>query len=52
MKRKAGDMKPNPFTTEEHATYYQYSVVVDVDNVGELEVFVKKVLRLMMISGQ
>lgn len=42
MKRNLGDMKPNPFTTEEHATYYQYSVVVDVDNIGEVEVYIKK----------
>lgn len=42
MKRRFGEMKPNPFTTEEHATYYQYSVVVDIDNIGELEVYIKK----------
>lgn len=42
MRKKFGDMKPNPFTAEEHETFYQYSVVVDVDNIGEVEVYIKK----------
>ena len=42
MRKRFGKMEPNPFTAEEHITYYQYSVVVDVDNVGEIEVYFKE----------
>jgi CRISPR-associated protein Cst2 len=42
MRKKYGDMKPNPFTAEEHETFYQYSVVVDVDNIGKIDVYMKK----------
>ncbi|WP_424355916.1 type I-B CRISPR-associated protein Cas7/Cst2/DevR [Methanobacterium sp. MBAC-LM] len=42
MMKRFGKMSPNPFTAEEHETFYQYSVVVDVDNVGEMEVYFKK----------
>lgn len=42
MRKKLGDMKPNPFTAEEHETFYQYTVVVDVDNIGEVEVYINK----------
>ena len=37
-----GKLEPNPFTAEEHETYYQYTVVVDVDNIGNLEVYVNE----------
>jgi len=36
-----GEMKPNPFTMEEHETYYQYTVVADIENIGELEVYIQ-----------
>ncbi|MEN4017568.1 MAG: type I-B CRISPR-associated protein Cas7/Cst2/DevR [Methanobacterium sp.] len=42
MRKKFGDMKPNPFTSEEHETFYQYSVVIDIENIGETEVYIKK----------
>lgn len=42
MRKRFGDMKQNPFTAEEHETFYQYTVVVDVDNIGEVEVYVNK----------
>lgn len=42
MRKKLGDMKPNPFTAEEHETFYQYTVVIDVDNIGEVEVYINK----------
>jgi len=42
MRRKFGEMSPNPFTSEEHMTFYQYSIVVDFDNVGKLSVYLKK----------
>jgi len=42
MRKRFGDMKLNPFTAEEHETFYQYTVVVDVDNIGEVEVYVNK----------
>jgi len=41
MRKMYGKMDPNPFTMEEHETYYQYSVVIDVDNIGEIEVYMK-----------
>ncbi len=41
MRKATGGMDPNPFTAEEHETYYQYSVVVDVDRIGEIEVYIK-----------
>lgn len=40
MRKIHGEMKPNPFTAEEHETFYLYSLVVDVDEVGKLDVFV------------
>ncbi|MDI9623606.1 MAG: type I-B CRISPR-associated protein Cas7/Cst2/DevR [Candidatus Aenigmatarchaeota archaeon] len=41
MRKMHGEMKPNPFTMEEHETYYQYTVVVDIGNIGEMEVYIK-----------
>jgi len=41
MRKMHGELKPNPFTMEEHQTYYQYSVVIDVENIGEIEVYMK-----------
>jgi len=38
MRKRYGEMKPNHFTAEEHETFYQYSIVVDVDSIGELEI--------------
>jgi len=35
-------LEPNLFTTEEHHTYYLYTVVVDVDRVGRFSVFTVK----------
>lgn len=42
MRKIAGEMEPNPFTAEEHETFYQYSVVVDLDRIGEIEVYIAK----------
>ena len=42
MRMIKGEMSPNPFTAEEHVTFYQYTVVVDVDNVGNIEVYVNE----------
>ncbi len=42
MRKVMGKMDPNPFTSEEHYTFYQYTVIVDVDNIGKLSVFLKK----------
>ncbi len=42
MRKIRGEMSPNPFTAEEHVTFYQYTVVVDVDNVGNIEVYVNE----------
>lgn len=41
MRKMHGEMKPNPFTMEEHETYYQYTVVADIENIGELEVYIQ-----------
>ncbi|QDA31028.1 type I-B CRISPR-associated protein Cas7/Cst2/DevR [Thermococcus indicus] len=35
-------LEPNLFTVEEHYSYYIYTIVVDVDNVGKLSVFTTK----------
>ncbi|NJE46306.1 type I-B CRISPR-associated protein Cas7/Cst2/DevR [Thermococcus sp. GR7] len=40
MRKIHGEMKPNPFTAEEHETFYLYSLVVDIDEVGKLDVFI------------
>ncbi len=40
MRKVYGEMKPNPFTAEEHETFYLYSLVVDIDEVGSIDVFV------------
>lgn len=39
LRKEFGEMSPNPFTTEEHITYYLYSVCVDVENIGKIEVY-------------
>ncbi|ASJ08830.1 hypothetical protein A3L11_06175 [Thermococcus siculi] len=36
-------LEPNLFTVEEHYSYYIYTVVVDVDNVGRFSVFTTKI---------
>ena len=41
LRKTVGDMNPNPFTSEEHFAYYQYSVVIDVDRIGKIEVYYK-----------
>ena len=40
MRKVYGEMKPNPFTAEEHETFYLYSLVVDLNEVGTVDVFV------------
>ncbi|WP_297509972.1 type I-B CRISPR-associated protein Cas7/Cst2/DevR [Thermococcus sp.] len=40
MRKVYGEMKPNPFTAEEHETFYLYSLVVDLNEVGAVDVFV------------
>ena len=42
VRKTHGDMKPNPFTAEEHVTYYQYTVVVDIDKIGNMEVYINE----------
>jgi len=39
LRKIKGDMSPNPFTSEEHMTYYQYSLVADLDRIGQIESF-------------
>lgn len=41
IRKKEGGMEPNPFTAEEHNTFYQYTVIVHVDDIGEVEVYLK-----------
>ena len=40
--KKSGKMSPNIFNSEEHYTFYQYTVVIDVDRIGTVDVFLKK----------
>ena len=42
VRKTHGDMKPNPFTAEEHVTYYQYTVVVDIDKIGNMDVYINE----------
>ena len=39
VRKVYGKMKPNPFTSEEHFSFYQYSVVIDVDRIGKIEIY-------------
>ncbi|GAB6102014.1 type I-B CRISPR-associated protein Cas7/Cst2/DevR [Thermococcus atlanticus] len=45
MRKVYGEMKPNPFTAEEHETFYLYSLVVDLDEVGKADVFLSKTIK-------
>lgn len=40
---KAEKMDPNLFTIEEHQTYYIYTVVIDINRIGESEVYIAKI---------
>ncbi len=42
MMKLTGKLSQNIFTAEEHETFYEYTVVVDVDNIGKLEVYLNK----------
>ena len=42
MRKITGEMEPNPFTAEEHETYYQYTVVIDIENIGKIDVYINK----------
>ncbi len=45
MRKITGEMEPNPFTAEEHETYYLYTAVIDVDNIGKIEVYLAKTVK-------
>ena len=45
VRRLYGVMEPNPFTAEEHETYYQYTVTVDVDKIGKVEAYISKKIK-------
>lgn len=42
LRKIYGDMKPNPFTSEEHETFYIYSITIDLDKIGKLDLYLKK----------
>ncbi len=42
MRKVTGGMDPNPFTAEEHETFYSYSVVVDLDRIDMVHVYLSK----------
>lgn len=52
VRKSHGEMSPNPFTSEEHMTYYVYSIVINTDAIGIIESYFqlkgddKKGLRL------
>lgn len=52
MRKRHGEMKPNPFTAEEHETFYQYSVVVDVDSIGEIEIYIAEGSDVTLAEGK
>jgi len=51
MMAKHGRMEPNPFTAEEHVTFYQYTVVVDLDNIGKIEVYLQNEGEIQLEDG-
>lgn len=51
MRTKHGRMEPNPFTAEEHITFYQYTVVVDLDNIGKTEVYLQNEGEIQLEDG-
>jgi len=51
MRTKHGRMEPNPFTAEEHITFYQYTVVVDLDNIGKTEVYLQDKGEIQLEDG-
>ncbi|MEM4719786.1 MAG: type I-B CRISPR-associated protein Cas7/Cst2/DevR [Candidatus Pacearchaeota archaeon] len=42
ISKSTGEMGPNLFTIEEHITYYIYTVVIDEDEIGKMEVCINK----------
>lgn len=52
MRKRHGEMKPNPFTAEEHETFYQYSIVVDVDSIGEIEIYIAEGSDVTVAEGK
>jgi len=50
MIESTGKMDPNLFTIEEHQTYYIYSVVIDVDKIGESDVYLAKDEKLEIMN--
>lgn len=42
MRKKYGEMKPNPFTAEEHETFYQYTVIIDLNDIGKIDIYINK----------
>ncbi|MEM1782618.1 MAG: type I-B CRISPR-associated protein Cas7/Cst2/DevR [Nanopusillaceae archaeon] len=42
IKEDTGELQPNLFNTEEHVTYYVYTVVIDVDRIGKNEVYISR----------
>lgn len=45
MRKFRGDMPIDPFTSEEHETFYQYTTMIDVNSVGNLEVYLAKKIK-------
>jgi len=39
---RVGNIDPNPFTVEEHQTFYIYTVLIDVERIGKNEVYLAK----------
>ena len=52
MRKRYGEMSPNPFTAEEHVTFYQYTVVVDLDNIGKIEVYLQDKSDVQLEDGK
>jgi CRISPR-associated protein Cst2 len=52
MRKREGEMSPNPFTAEEHVTFYQYTVVVDLDNIGKIEVYLQDKSDVQLEDGK
>ncbi|RLF31834.1 MAG: type I-B CRISPR-associated protein Cas7/Cst2/DevR, partial [Thermoplasmata archaeon] len=42
MRKVYGEMKPNPFTSEEHETFYQYTTVIDIGSISTIDLYLKE----------
>ena len=52
LRKQMGKMDPNPFTSEEHFAYYVYSLVIDLEEVGKVEVYIKEKEKIQLSTKE